>query len=151
MCTAMFIFCRSEVQSRARGSGNGSYWRLTWGECENIARGTCTNTHIIIIIGLYSIILYILYNFFLPFAYFVLLLFLKYFIRSYRCAKNVAGKNTTELRAVTPRGRCRRTSIGTCGGNRLDSRCHTINSRKYGRYVRGVYKICVCVCVREFL
>jgi hypothetical protein len=64
----------------------------------------------------------------------------------YRCAKNVAGKNTKELRAEILRGRCRRTSIGIYGGNRPDSRCHTINSRKYGRYVRNMeYKACVFI------
>lgn len=50
------------------------------------------------------------------------------------------------LRVETPLGRFRRTTIGICGGNRPDSRCHTINSRKYGRYVRYIiwYNIIKC-------
>lgn len=56
-----------------------------------------------------------------------------------RFAKNVAGKSTRGRRpAILLRGRCQRTSTGTCGGNRPDSHCRTINSKKYGRYVLNV-------------
>lgn len=71
-----------------------------------------------------------------------------FFFADHRCVKNAAGRNTRARGTATPCGRCRRTSTGTCGGNRPDSHCRTINSKKYGRY--GV-RFCICIHMRKIM